>query len=122
MIVDNQTNIKVHFAATEQVHQFHAVRAVGGRYSLYTAYPFIERMMFDKIKAPIIPCEFKNKIHEIPQFVIQNSRHTIQDSGLFTLMFGSQKGNKDKKFLDRYCENLIEFTKKYGEGSSVVEI
>lgn len=122
MIVEGQQNIKVHFAAVEQMNQCNSVQALGGKYSLYTAYPFIERMMYDKPSHPIVAAQFSNNVFEIPQHVISNNRHTIQDSGLFTLMFGSKAGNKDKAFLDRYYEKLIEFTVKYGAGASVVEM
>lgn len=122
MIVPNQKNIKVHFAATENVNQFNAILGLKYKYSLYTAYPFLERKLFDKPKHPIIGCQFTKKETEIPQYIIKNSAHTIQDSGLFTLMFGSQKGNKDRKFLDNYCDALIDFTNEFGQGSTMVEM
>lgn len=122
MIVPNQSNIKIHFAATENVNQFNALYGLGSKYSLYTVYPFLERILFKKAKHPLIPCQFKGNEFEIPKFIIKNSKHTIQDSGLFTLMFGSQKGNKDKKFLDSYCDALIDFTNEFGKGSTMVEM
>jgi len=122
MIVPNQSNIKVHFAATENVNQFNALMGLGSNYSLYTVYPFLERVLFKKAKHPLIGCQYKTKPNEIPQFIIQNSRHTIQDSGLFTLMFGSQGGKHDKSFLDSYCDALIDFTNSFGQGSTMVEM
>lgn len=122
MIVPDQSNIKVHFAATENVNQFNVIKALGYHYSLYTAYPFLERVIYKKPSHPIIPCQYKDNIWGIPQFIIKNSRHTIQDSGLFTLMFGSKAGNKDKNFLDSYCDALIDFTNQFGTGATVVEM
>lgn len=122
MIVPNQSNIKVHFAACENVNQFNALHGLGSNYTLYTAYPFLERVLFSKPKHPLITCQFREDIKEIPKHIIRNSRHTIQDSGLFTLMFGSQKGAKDKRFLDSYCDALIDFTNECGEGSTMVEM
>lgn len=122
MIVPNQSNIKVHFAACENVNQFNALHGLGSNYSLYTAYPFLERVIYSKAKHPLITCQFGKDLKAIPKHIIANSLHTIQDSGLFTLMFGSQKGAKDKRFLDSYCDALIDFTNECGEGSSMVEM
>lgn len=122
MIVPNQKNIKVHFAATENVNQFNAIKALGYKYSLYTAYPFLERMIYEKPKHPLIPCQFKGREGSIPQYIINNSKHTIQDSGLFTLMFGSRSGKKDKQFLDMYYEKLVEYTLNHSKGATVVEM
>lgn len=122
MIVPGQKNIKVHFAACENVNQFNCIMALGGKYSLYTVYPFLERRLFEKSNSPIIPCQYKNDILKIPDFIISNSRHCIQDSGLFTLMFGSQKGEKSKRFIDNWYNALIEFTLKYNTGATVVEV
>lgn len=122
MIVNNQKNIKVHFAATENVNQFNAIKGFGYKFNLYTAYPFLERLIYEKAKHPLIACQYKEKPNSIPQYIIENSLHTIQDSGLFTLMFGSRSGKKDRKFLDMYYEKLVEFTIKNGSGSTAVEM
>ena len=121
MLVE-KNKLKVHFASTENVNQFNVIKAFNYKYSLYTAFPFLERLITDKPSHPIIPCQFKDNIWKIPEYIIANSKHTIQDSGLFTLMFGSRAGKKDKKFLDNYCQKLIEFTQKFGKGSTVIEM
>jgi hypothetical protein len=117
-------NIKVHFAACETQNQFEAVKAMGIKYTLYTAYPFVERMVFDKPKSPIIRCHDWQKKNPclIPAYIIENSKHCIQDSGLFTLMFGSQKGNKDESLMDRWYDALVKFTLEYGKGATCVEV
>mgnify|MGYP003651618749 FL=1 len=122
MIVPDQKNMKVHFAATENQGHYTALKAMGVNYSLYTAYPFIERMLFDKSTFPIIANHLKDNPYQIPQHIIQSSKHTIQDSGLFTLMFGGRAGKHDKKFLDKYYDKLIEFTTKYSQGATIVEM
>lgn len=40
------SNIKVHFAACEVQNQFLALKELGVNYGLYTAYPFVERLVF----------------------------------------------------------------------------
>lgn len=117
-------NIKVFFAGSETQNQFEATKNMGIVYHLYTAYPFLERMIFEKPKAPIMAAyEWQKKNpYLIPQYIIESSKHCIQDSGLFTLMFGSQKGKKDEKFIDKWYEKLIEFTLKYGKNAICVEV
>ena len=52
-------NIKIHYAGAEVQNQFVAVRELGVNYALYTAFPFVERiverMLFgSKAKSPIM--------------------------------------------------------------------
>ena len=49
-------------------------------------------------------------------------RHTIQDSGLFTLMFGSRKGKKDEALVNRWYDGLVEFTLNHGMNCTCVEV
>lgn len=118
------SNVKVHFAGAEVQNQFLAVKELGVRYSLYTAFPFVERMVFEKAKSPIMPLnEQKSDPYKlIPLNIVSNMKHTIQDSGLFTLMFGSQKGVKDESLMTRWYHALIEFTTKYSQGATCVEV
>jgi hypothetical protein len=117
-------NIKIYFAGGETQNQFEAVKAMGVKYTLYTAYPFVERMIFNKPKSPIMTCHDwqKKNPYLIPHYIIENSKHCIQDSGLFTLMFGSQKGNKDAVLMDKWYHALVEFTLKYAAGAICVEV
>lgn len=41
MIVPDQKNLKVHFAAVENVDQFVSAQAAGVKYQLFTAFPFL---------------------------------------------------------------------------------
>lgn len=115
-------NIKVHFAGCEVQNQFLAVKELGVSYYLYTAFPFVERMVFGKGKSPIMPMRWMNNPSvEIPKFIVESSRHTIQDSGLFTLMFGSQKGKKSDDIINKWYDGLIEFTLRHGQNVTCVE-
>lgn len=117
-------NIKVHFAGCEVQNQFIAVHGLGIRYGLYTAYPFVERMVFGKGKAPIMPLDWQkdDPYHKIPQYIIKEMRHTIQDSGLFTLMFGAKAGKKDEAMINKWYDNLVEFTLNCSKGATCVEV
>lgn len=117
-------NIKVHFAGAEVMNQFIVCKELGVDYALFTAYPFVERMVFDKPKSPIMPLKWmQNPAIDIPTFVQQNNRHVIQDSGLFTLMFGSQKNiTKDEALVNKWYENLVQFTLNHGQPVTCVEV
>lgn len=118
-------NIKVHFAAAEVQNQFIASSVLGVSYSLFTCFPWVERMIFDKPKSPILPLRWQkdgDTSKTVPQFIYENSLHVIQDSGLFTLMFGSQKNvTKDEKLINRWYDGLVEFTLHHGFPVTCVE-
>lgn len=122
MIVENQSNIKVHFAGTEVLTHCYAINALNINYSLYTAFPFLERKILKTKKSPLIPCHLKGNEFEIPKYIAKQSKHCIQDSGLFTLMFGSHKGRKDEKLMDSWYNGLVEFTLNNNNGATIVEV
>jgi hypothetical protein len=122
MIVENQSNIKVHFAAAEVMNQFYAVEQLGIRYTLYTAFPFLERTVLQSKKSPLMPCELKGREYDIPKYIASKSKHCIQDSGLFTLMFGSHKGQKDEKLMNAWYDGLVNFTLNNNNGATCVEV
>jgi len=122
MIVENQKNIKVHFAACEVMNQFYAVEKMGINYSLYTAFPFLERIVLNTKISPIMPCHLKGNEYDIPKYIASKSKHCIQDSGLFTLMFGSHKGKKDEKLMDAWYNGLVEFTLNNKNNATCVEV
>ena len=119
-------NVKVHFAACEVQNQFIAAQALGVRYFLFTCYPWVERMIFKHPKSPIMPLRWQKggdtgKL--IPEYIQANARHVIQDSGLFTLMFGSQKTvTKDEALLNKWYDGLLEFTLHHGQPVTCVEV
>ncbi len=126
MLLHCPDNVKVHFAGAEVQNQFIAAMTLGVRYSLYTCYPWVERMIFKTPKSPIMPLRFQKGPDTgrlIPQYIQQNSIHAIQDSGLFTLMFGSQKEvKKDEKLLNKWYDGLLEFTISHGQPVTCVEV
>lgn len=118
------SNLKVHFAACEVQPQFIGLEQLGVRYGLYTCYPFVERMVFGKGKCPLIAYDWQkdDPYHKIPRHIIGCMRHTIQDSGLFTLMFGSQKGKKDESLINKWYDKMVEFTLENSSGATCVEV
>jgi len=119
MIVENQSNIKVHFAGAENLIRSNLIlKGIGSKYSLFTIFPFL--------------CNEFNIKHgyqnsgltysEVALNNYKNSKHCIQDSGLFSLMFGSYKGAKTEEFILKWYEKLIEVTNKGGYKGTVVEV
>jgi hypothetical protein len=112
MIIPNQENLKVHFAGCETLPHFLCVNAAKVNYSLFTVYPFIVNKIGSK----------NTTISEVPKIIDKHSKHTIMDSGLFTLMFGAAKGKKDKKFLFEWVNLIIEFIKVNNFKGTYVEV
>lgn len=117
-------NIKVHWAGCEVQNQYIAAELMGVRYGLYTCFPFVERMVLGTKTAPIMPLDWQrdDPTFKIPQHITKTETHTIQDSGLFTLMFGSQSGKHPASIINKWYDGLVEFTLKNGKGATCVEV
>jgi hypothetical protein len=119
MIVENQSNVKIHFAGGENLIRSNLIlKGVNSNYSLFTIFPFL----CDKFE---IKHGYQNKgltYNEVAQNNFENSRHCIQDSGLFSLMFGSYKGEKSEKFIIEWYEKLVETTLSGNYLGTVVEV
>lgn len=64
-----------------------------------------------------------NPAVDIPRYICDNMRHVIQDSGLFTLMFGSKKGvKKNEETINKWYDGLVEFTLEHGCNVTCVEV
>lgn len=118
MLIPNQTSVKIHFAVCETPDNFVCVKAAGSHYGLLTAFPFI---------CPAIglkPLLINNMlpVMDIPSWINRNVRHSIMDSGLFTLMFGGQAGKKDAAFVEKWLWLLINFIKESKFAGSCVEV
>lgn len=117
-------NIKVHWAGAEVSNHYIACEALDVRYGLYTCYPFVERAVLGTKTSPIVCCPWQkdDPAFKIPQHIIGRQTHTIQDSGLFTLMFGSQAGKRPASIINKWYDGLVEFTLKNGKGATCVEV
>lgn len=106
------------------MNQFIACKELGVNYALFTAFPFVERMVFGKAKSPIMPFKWmQNPAVEIPQYITSNCKHVIQDSGLFTLLFGARKDLKaDRAIIESWYNNLVQFTLNHGLPVTCVEV
>lgn len=117
MIVHNQSNIKVHFAGAEQTNFTYVLaRGANVRYFLFTVFPFIAHTL--KIKHG----GFWKGVPVYDEFQYLNTRHSIMDSGLFTLMFGAHAGKRSSKEIDLWYHALVDFVLKNKISSTCVEV
>lgn len=109
-------NLKVHFAGADGDETFYAaLQAAGVNYRLYSCYKYIVgKSIEDNFRLP-------NNHVIIEQCKTQ--KHVIQDSGLFTLMFGAGKGGEQSfDNLKNWQDKLVKFVVDNGLDCTCVEI
>lgn len=117
MIVENQSNLKVHFAGLENQDFAQILHEVSGiNYSLFTVFPLIAH------EVGIKPMKMKTCTNESPLYLHNASRHTIMDSGLFTLMFGAHAGKRDAAFIEKWYGLIVDFVNRTGFKGTCVEV
>lgn len=109
-------NIKVHFAGIESMHYLTDITKMGVKYALYSAFPFVFKKIFGKKK------ELTENDYKIPTLLAKNMNHVIQDSGLFSLLYGSKRDLADEKTIFKWYDALVEFTLQHEANVTVVEI
>lgn len=113
-------NVKIHFAGAETRGDYVAVERLGVQYSLFTCYPWVEKQVFSRNTSALATAE---SAKVVPQELASTFSHVIQDSGLFTLMFGAQKSiPKDYKLISRWYDGLVEYTLNHAAPVTCVEV
>lgn len=109
-------NIKVHFAGSDGSEIFHtALQAAGIHYRLYSVFPYIDKKKVEDDFT--LPQDHVIKVQD------KDMKHVIQDSGLFTLMFGARKNRiVDRNYLLNYQDCLIKFVTQNKLKCTCVEI
>lgn len=107
-------NVKVHFAGTDYSQScLNSLEMAGVKYRLYTVYPAIVDKKkdddFTDASGTALRCE-------------RIFNHVILDSGLFTLMFGAKKEQKQTlgSIID-WQDKIIEFVQQNGLNCTCVE-
>ena len=110
------SNVKVHFAGSDgSKENFCALVAADTRYRLYSCYNYIVNKKPDD--------DFRLPEDDIILEQQKQQKHVIQDSGLFTLMFGASKGQQQTiSTLTEWQNKLIAFVKQNHITASCVEI
>lgn len=109
-------NIKVHFAGSDGEEIFHcALQAADVKYRLYSCFTFIDKKSSSD--------DFTLPEDSIIKVQDKEMNHVIQDSGLFTLMFGSGKNrNVDHDYLEEWQDKLMKFVIQNNLKCTCVEI
>lgn len=89
-------NIKVHFASMEKLVQYQIIHTLGVNYFLYTAYPFVSRLL--------------------------KSRSNIEDIDYKYLRHLSSNCKQDAALMNKWYDRLVSFTLACNNGATVVEI
>ena len=109
-------NIKIHFAGSDgQLICHEALQAANVKYRLYSCFPFIDKRSYND--------DFTLPDNHIIKIQDREMTHVIQDSGLFTLMFGAGKNRKvDHDYLVNWQDKLIKFVLQNKLSATCVEI
>lgn len=109
-------NIKVHFAGLEGRRFIASTTEMGVNYGLYTAFPFVYKRIFGKTSNVVDSDE------DTPYALTSRMRHVIQDSGLFTFLYGKQSGNVTREIIYKWYDALVEYTLEHDQDVAVVEV
>lgn len=107
-------NIKVHFAGGENSRTAFTLKEMGVSYVLYSAFKEVHKKVYGKKK--------NETIDENPLFLNNNFKHVIQDSGLFSLLFGALKGQATKEDIYKWYDALVEYTIEHSQKVTCVEV
>ncbi len=112
------SNLKVHFAGSDNsMPHMIACDLAGVRYNLFTCYPFIAKKRREDDFVMTDGGVF------IPAIIQKTRNHVIMDSGLFTLMFGADKGKKQtRESLEEWQDKTAKFVEQNGLRCTCVEI
>ncbi len=110
------SNIKIHFAGSDGEETFFAaLSAAQTKYRLYSCYKYINKKSVD--------ADFTLPANHVIRVQDRTNRHVIQDSGLFTLMFGAGKGQpQTRKTLTMWQDKLMAFVEHNHLSATCVEI
>ena len=116
--LESRENLKFHFAGAEQLALSVVLANTNVSYCLWSCYQFIA----PKIGITALPQIAGMKNYCVPKEIEKRFKHTIMDSGIFTLMYGAQAGRKDEAFLDQWYRLLVEFVLENALQSTIVEV
>lgn len=107
-------NVKVHFVdtgLTNQLDELVALITADVHYMLYSCFPYINKKKNSYVDN-----------YDIPKLLHQFN-HVIQDSGLFTLMFGAKRNQKlTYEDLVEWQDRLIQFVQENNIDATCVEV
>lgn len=115
-------NLKVHFAGCEQFYDGCLLKSIGVNYVLFTSYIKI----CETIGIRGVPQYFKSKspwIDNIPKYVEKNFRHSIIDSGIYTLVYSREVSMRGIKIdFDSWQDAYVDYITSCDFNGTVVEV
>ena len=109
-------NIKVHFASMENRKHIELMGVMGIQYALYTAFPFVYKKLFSKKGGTT------ENDRTIPLLLGGNMKHVIQDSGLFSMLYGSKQHLATNDIIYKWYDSYVEWTLEHGQKFTIVEL
>lgn len=111
----NPDNIKIHYAGSDtSIANIKRLARMGVNYKLYSAFPFVYKKVFGNGTT-------KNDLN-IPKMLCECMRHVIQDSGLYSFLYGAKSDLATLENIYRWYDGLVEWTLEHGQYVAVVEI
>lgn len=108
-------NIKVHFAGCENMDFANILHEAGVNYFLFTVLAYLKNEFAPKWGSFSCAKDLYS-YQELPKI----SKHSIMDSGLFTLMFGAGKDiQPDEAFIRRYFDAYCNFVTEHHLDQSI---
>lgn len=107
------SNIKIHFAAGENLLLCSLLKEAGINYTLGAVYSHIINQ-YQK--------EEKNFDRTVIDYWAKSFKGTILDSGIFTLIYGGNKSNWAEETWDQWLETLVQFVQETGYDGYPVEV
>ena len=109
-------NCKVHFAGSDGQENFYAaLNAADVGYRLYSCYKYIVNKKPDS--------DFTLPYEHVIRAQCREQKHVIQDSGIFTFMFGVGKGQPmTLEILRQWQDKMVAFVQQNDIDATLVEI
>jgi hypothetical protein len=119
VIVDNQRNLKVHFAGAEVPHEWLLAKTAGVQYFLMSAFKAVApRLGLTSVDMTILRMSPERLLQEAEA----TARHVIMDSGIFSLMFGAARKHSSPEMIERWQNELITYILESGFKGTCVEV
>lgn len=109
-------NCKVHFAGSDGQENFYAaLNAADVNYRLYSCYKYIVSKKPDS--------DFRLPDNHVIKAQCKEQKHTIQDSGFFSLLYGAKRvENISFDYTKQWQDKLIEFVRQNELNCTIIEV
>lgn len=115
-------NIKIHFAGHEQFYNAVFCAKIGIKYGLFSSYPGLCGMLGIAPQPQYIKSN-NPWSRNIPKFNEITFKHSIMDSGIFTLAYSREVSNRGIKInYDSWQDAFVDYIQKHNFNGTIVEV